>query len=151
MTEPKGWRIQADLEFALNSADGTGKYFHSLSVNGLDSYSNQLNALDCYIRTASITRVDGSEPPNRYEWEHTFSVIVSVPTGVDDAEDVERRRLRAFADVGRAVMADPHRNELAIDTEVTGYEPFDDGSGRDGIIATVSVRYRTAITDFTQD
>lgn len=151
MTEPKGWLIQADLELALNSADGTGKYFHALNVNGLDSYTNELNALDCYLRTAGIARFDGSEPPNRYEWEHTFNVIVSVPTGVDDAEDVERRRLRAFTDVGRAVMADPRRDDLAIDTEVTGYEPFDDGSGRDGIIATVVVRYRTAITDFTQD
>lgn len=149
MPEPIAWQIQANVKTALDNIDGTGDYFYSLDMNYADHQQNELLSLDAYVTTASIERANESEPNQRYEWRQTFSVTVSVPVASGSAGEIDQRRLRAFTDVARAVMADPHRGSLAIDTQVLGYEPADVADGRAGVIVSIEVWYRTRITDLT--
>jgi len=150
MPEPIGWQIQADLKSALDNIDGTGDYFYNLAIDYLEYDQNTFNALDALISTRSVERVDDDVIAQaRDHWEHTFDIRVAIPVGTGVAGEHDQRLLRAFTDVARAVMTDPQRSTLAIDTIVTGYDSSEYGSKRLACTVGVVVRYRTNKTDLT--
>ena len=143
MPEPIGWQIQADMKTALDNIDGTGSYFYNLSVDYAEYDQNTFNALDAEIETVSIERNDARTHQSKTDWDHTFVVRVSLPVGTGVVGEHDQRLMRAFADVARALMADPRRSELAHDTAILGYEASEKGSSRLACSVSVMVSYRT--------
>lgn len=149
MPEPLGWQIQADLKTALDNIDGTGSYFYNINVDYQEYDQNTFNALDAYIVSRSVERNDERNHQAKTDWDHTFDIRISLPVGTGAAGEHDQRLMRAFADVARAVMADPRRSELAHDTAVLGYEASEAGSDRLACTVSVSVSYRTNELDLT--
>lgn len=78
--------------------------------------------------------------------EFVFGCIVVEP---EDGYPLDQRINSIRADVEKAVMIDPHRGKLAIDTWPNGAAPFLDETGAAiaGIDVSVTVKYRTTLTD----
>lgn len=149
MPEPISWQIQSNLKTALENINGTGSYFYDVSVDYQDYNQTGLNALDAVIVSRSIERNDERTHNSKVDWNHTFEIRVSVPVAAGSTGEDDQRLMRAFADVARAVMADPRRGNLAHDTAVLGYEASESGSERLACTVSVMVMYRTDELDLT--
>lgn len=81
-------------------------------------------------------------------WIHPFAFDCYV-VEVEDGDPVDARINTLRADVEKAVMVDPQRDGLAVDTEVTEPETFLDQEGGQiaGITVNVQVKYRTRLND----
>ena len=82
------------------------------------------------------------------QWKHPFAFdcYVVEPEG---GAPVDLRINTIRADVEKAVMVDPHRGGLAIDTAVGDPQIFTDEEGGQiaGVTVTVVVKYRTRLND----
>lgn len=143
MPEPIAWQIEQNLKDALANIDGTGSYFYDIDVDYVEYDQNTFNALDAEIESATLERNDARTHQGKTDWDHTFVIRVMLPVGNEIEGEHDQRLHRAFADVARAVMADPRRGELAHDTAVLGYEPSEKGSTRLACTVSVQVSYRT--------
>lgn len=67
------------------------------------------------------------------------------------ATSIDTRINQVKSDIRKAVMVDPTRGGLAIDTVIGPSAKFDDGNGLTGITVTCIIVYRTNLTDpYTQ-
>jgi hypothetical protein len=60
---------------------------------------------------------------------------------------IDTRLNQVKSDIRKAIMIDPTRGGLAIDTQIGPSRKFDDGEGYTGIAVTCIVIYRTGILD----
>jgi hypothetical protein len=149
MPEPIAWQIESNLKAALDNIDGTGDYFYNIALDYVEYDQTTFNALDAEIESVSLERNDARTHQGKTDWDQTFDIRIALPVGTGITGEHDQRLHRAFADVARAVMADPRRGELAHDTAVLGYEPSEKGSARLSCTVSVQVSYRTDELDLT--
>ncbi len=87
-------------------------------------------------------------PPGSIQWLQSWYVALYLTPPDDDDTPIDTTTNNLRSDVEKALMTDPQRSNLAIDTEI--HEPLDfadDQVGYAGIAVHVRVRYRTLIDD----
>jgi len=90
---------------------------------------------------------DDSQVTGTYTAEQTFMLTVAVIDS-DRAEDsIDTRINRAVADIQKAMLIDPWRNSLAIDTKWGPVQRFSDGESMTGAVVEIIVKYRVSESD----
>ena len=85
------------------------------------------------------------------QFAQEFMLICVVLDSDSETDSIDTRINRVKSDLRKALMADPTRGGLAIDTAIGASQKIDDGEGLSGIAVTVIVTYRTDLTDpYTQ-
>lgn len=153
MAEPIIWTIQSSIATALGNINGSGGYFFTATtVAHRESNAQQVARGTFVVGLASIAREDISALYNKYQWNATFSIVGIVAPSTAGLPD-DQLRARLWADIQRAVMADPRRTvstvEYAIDTQIIDCSITDNYDERVGVTVTIGVQYRTSITDPT--
>ncbi len=84
---------------------------------------------------------------NHHVWLQTYFIVGYVVEAEDSVVAIDTRINSLRSDVGKALMVDPQRNNLAIDTIAGGVELFETPDSIEGFIAEWSVQYRTLEAD----
>lgn len=85
------------------------------------------------------------------QFAQEFLLICIVLDSDTETDSIDTRLNRVKSDLRKALMVDPTRGGLAIDTQIGQSRKIDDGEGFTGVAVTCAVLYRTALTDpYTQ-
>jgi len=100
--------------------------------------------LDCLIKQETLERLtDESLCQN---WRQHFIMQIFVIDSDDETEPIDTRLNAVWSAVVKALLADPTRGGLAIDTQIMGADFFGD-EGITGITCDFAVDYRTQWDD----
>lgn len=98
----------------------------------------------------SLKYVDPSDksPARHAQWDARFEVLCATMPHDGDTTPVGTYQNAMRSAIEKALMVDPHRNNLALDTLPRGCEILDEiNGGFDGIIVKFDVMYRTLVAD----
>jgi len=149
--EPVLWKIQESLETDINAiAAGSGYYYTASNVEGRSNIPQDQVPGYFIVGLAGVTNAP-EETQGRYYWVASFDIVATVAHSSNLTDDQARARL--FADIQKAVMANPKRTlsavDYAIDSRVLAPDIQDQYDERTGITVPVEVHYRTLISDPT--
>lgn len=151
--EPVQQRIIDDMLTALGLIQGGSDYFTTVTVleAGKDPLSAGIHP-SVSLNVGGFGRIQETDPSNRVLWSHSQFWQVVVVATIEGFDDVRRRLIEICADVVHALMINPRRGGIAINTTFTGvdfFPPPDDGTGIAWCEVGFQVQYRTQEGDLT--
>jgi len=149
MSEPIVEQIAVDLVTVLETVTTANGYHYSLAdvkrpTAGNDDGPGHLVAVLTQDDPDEDEELSHPGNPAADAWEQPFEVEIFVSTSEDAAEAIDTVLNRLAADCAKAIMADPQRSELALDTRMLPpryYRSID--GGYEIVTVRPAVRYRT--------
>ena len=135
-----------DIVAALGAVDMVAGY--PISFSSVERRKEPVNLKadwKCVVGIANPSKEDVNVGWPLEQWLLRFDVDVFVPTNESSATPADVALLQAWASVVRAVMADPQRQGLALET-ITETPTLT----TDGVVVPVTVRTRWLATDMAR-
>lgn len=141
MAEPVIERIAQNVVDTLKGVNVAAGYNNSLSVERLKREGNAPRDLLVVVEQHDETQPE-DVTHNKQEWFQRFAVTCYV-VEQDGARSLDTRINSVRADVQKALMQDPHRGDLAIDTILRGCDSIAllTGGQLTGIVVYFDVHY----------
>lgn len=154
MANPIIEQITQDLVDAVETVTVANGYNQTLIVERPVSNDEAIAARDnlAVVREGNPSKMAQEDTSSAYiMWEHGYHIDLYAAIAENDATPLMTRLHKMRADVEKAVLVDPYRGELAIDTRVEEPEYWVDRPGIVGVTVVIVVQFRTLIGDpYTQ-
>lgn len=150
MSDPISERIVQDVVKTLKGVRRSRNYSVDLEVVRPNRSAGDVP--DAHLAVVFVE--DDTRLPSEVEWQEAahWTMTVAVEVHVYESESssipIDQRINTARADIEKALMADPFRDGLALDTRIespTYWEPIEGDMA--GVTVRVAIDYRTSITD----
>lgn len=93
------------------------------------------------------TKLDAT-PTQHISWDQPYALICYVIASETDETPPDQRAMVRRSDIEKALMVDPHRGGLAVDTFIEAPTLLENDIGLlGGVVVNITVRYRTRYED----
>lgn len=142
-------QIAANVASTIAGVTTSNGYTHDLTTYRPSKAIQTVKDYTAYVTLAAVDRDDTKFTPYQHaQWLAHFEVLIGTMPQEGDTTAIGTYQNSIRADVEKALMVDPFRNGLALDTLLMGGETLDqDNGGFDGLLIRFDVRFRTLIAD----
>jgi hypothetical protein len=141
-------QIAQHIVASLNNISVAGGFHNDVVVERFRRQGQRARDNLLVVMQGDEAAADDSPPQGRLEWVQPYAVICYV-TEHESGDAIDQRINTIRADVQRALLIDPKRDGLAIDTLLRPSEIFppEAGGGFSGVTVFIDVHYRVEFAD----